>query len=95
MPSRHQIQCINRSDRLNHHRRIRSVGGVNADGSRWKISEAAAIAGIEAGQWSFYVSCAGQDVEVVVAISKYGSKYIKTAVDGLHPDILLALPECK
>lgn len=96
MPSRYQIHCIGRSDRLNHDRRIRHIGGVNVDGARWKISEAAAIAGIESGRWRFYVSRDGHDVEIVVAISKYGSKYIKTADDdGLHPDGLLALPECR
>jgi hypothetical protein len=96
MPSRHQIQCVGRSDRLNHDRRIRTIGGVNADGARWTISEAAAIAGIESGEWSFFVSRAGHRVEIIVATSKYGGKYIKTADDdGLHPDGLLALPECR
>ena len=101
MPTRHQIpryqvHCVGRSDRLNHDRRIRRIGGVNADGARWQISEEAAIAGIEAGRWCFYVSRAGQDVDIVVAISKYGNKYIKAADDeGLHPDRLLALPECR
>jgi len=95
MPSRHQIHCVGRSDRLNHDRRIRSIGGVNADGARWKISEETAIAGIESGQWSFHVSRAGHEIEIVVALSKYGSKYLKTADDGLHPDSLLGLPECR
>ena len=95
MPSPYQICCICRSDRLNHDRRIRAIGGVNPDGSRWKISEETAIAGIESGQWRFFVSHAGRAVEVVVATSKYGSKYIKTAEDqGLHPECLLGLPEC-
>ena len=96
MPSRYQIHCVSRSDRLNHDRRIRRIGGMNADGARWQISEAAAIAGIESGEWSFYLSRAGQNVEIVIAISRYGNKYLKTADDdGLHPDGLLALPECR
>jgi Protein of unknown function (DUF3892) len=93
---RYQIQCVGRSDRLNHDRRIRRIGGVNADGARWQISEATAIAAIEAGQWSFYVAHAGSAVDIVVATSRYGNKYIKTvADDGLHPEILLALPDCR
>jgi hypothetical protein len=96
MPSRHQICWVTRSDRLNHDRRIHSIGGVNPDGARWQISEQAAITGIEAGRWSFYVSRAGHDLDVVVATSKYGGKYLKTETDdGLHPEGLLALPECR
>jgi len=38
---------------------------------------------------------AGHDAEVIVALGKYGRKYLKTALDGLHPDSLLALPECR
>src|SRR5437868_1537586 len=91
---RYQIHCVGRSDRLNHDRRIRRIGGINADGARWQISEEAAIAGIEAGRWCFYLSRAGQEVDIIVAVSKYGSKYLKTATDQLHPEILLALPEC-
>jgi hypothetical protein len=96
MPSRYQICCIRRSDRLNHDRRIRLIGGVNPDGARWQISEETAIAGIETGQWQFYVARAGHQVDIVVAISRYGGRYIKAADDaGLHPDSLLALPECR
>jgi hypothetical protein len=32
-----QIKCINKSDRPNPHERILYVGGVNADGKRWKL----------------------------------------------------------
>ena len=95
MPRRYLIHCISRSDRLNHDRRIRGVGGVNPDGAHWRLSEAAAIAAIEAGSWSFYLAVDGREVAVVVAVSKYGSKYLKGAGDALHPDSLLALPECR
>jgi len=94
MPPRYRICCIKRSDRLNHDRRIRSFGGVNPDGARWTIGEAALIAGIEEGRWRFYVVRDGADLDLIVATSKYGNKYIKTAEDGLHPETLLALPEC-
>ena len=94
MPPRYRIHCIKRSDRLNHDRRIRSFGGVNPDGARWSIREAALIAGIEEGRWQFYVTRDGAEVELVVATSRYGNKYVKAADDNLHPDTLLALPEC-
>jgi hypothetical protein len=94
VPGRYLIGCITRSDLLNHDRRLRAIGGVNPDGARWRITEAEAIAAIEAGSWSFYITQHGREQPVIVAISRYGSKYLKCAADPLHPDSLLALPEC-
>ena len=52
-----------------------------------------AIAGIERGQWAFYVSVGGNSVWVIIALHN-GNKYLKTQADGIHPDNLLALPDC-
>ena len=56
MPTRHQICCIARSPFMNHHQRLRYVGGVTPDGAWWKIPETDAIAAIEAGRWTFFVA---------------------------------------
>ncbi len=94
MASRHEIKCINKTDRYNAHERIRAVGGVNPNGTAWKLSQENAIAGMEARQWEFFVRVDGRMVDVTVAMSRYGNKYLKTTADGEQPNNLLSLYEC-
>ena len=94
MPPRYLISCVTRSALMNHDRRIMGIGGVNRDGAHWRLSQDNAIAAIEAGRWSFYIERGARAVPVVVGVSKYGTKYLKTSADALHPETLLALPGC-
>ena len=89
-----QILCINKSDRTNPHERITHIGGINNNGQRWLITQQEAISGIEEGRWDFHVRVGYRDVKVIVAVSQYGNKYIKTEADSYQPDNLLSLPEC-
>jgi hypothetical protein len=94
MAERHEVLCINKNDRNNPYERITHIGGRNSEQSRWRITQQEAIDGIESGKWAFYVRRGGHTVDVLVAKSRYGNKYIKTTADGDAPDNLLSLPEC-
>ena len=94
MTARVEIRCVNKSDRFNPYERIISVGGVAGDNTRWKLPQQRAIELIEAGRNSFYVNRSGNAVEVIIAVSQYGHKYLKTTADAEQPNNLLSLPEC-
>jgi len=51
MTNRRQVSCVNKSDRMNPHERILNIGGLNSDGTRWRISQQSAIEGILSGKW--------------------------------------------
>lgn len=94
MAARHEIKCINKIPRTEPHERIKSVGGVNPNGERWKFTQPDAIAGIESGKWSFFVRANLKEVDVIVRVSRFGHKYLTTEPDGEAQNNLLNLPEC-
>lgn len=89
-----QVRCVSKADRDSAHERILGIGGINSDGSRWKLSQDRAVEGIEGGKWEFYVFANYQTVKVVVAVSRFGNKYLRTEADDEQPNNLLSLPEC-
>jgi Protein of unknown function (DUF3892) len=95
-PSSHrsEVKCIDKASGREPHLRIKNVGGINADGSQWKLSEEDAITGIESGKWQLYVTRRGRDSAVVVAW-RSGRRYLKSESDEEVPSSLLKLPECQ
>ena len=92
----HEVTCINKRDRDNPYEGITHIGGSSGgeSGGRWKITQKQAIEGIESGKWEFYVQKGRERVNVIVAVSRYGNKYLKTEADDEIPNNLLSLPEC-
>jgi hypothetical protein len=84
-----QVTCINKTDRYNPHERIRNIGGQG-----FRYSQPDAISYIERRVHSFYVSVGRNTVNVIVATHQ-GNKYLKTENDGVQPDNLLSLLECR
>ena len=90
-----RITCITKTDRWNPHERISHVGGNNADGTRWLLTQAEAIDGIRLNKYSFYVEQpAGHVADVIISTSGYGYEYLKTRSDGEQPNNLLSLNQC-
>jgi len=93
MPASFEVTCIRKRQHQDPHERIEALGGRQANGGAWRLSEAEAIAGLNLGKLSLYVSVGGKTVQVVVA-EHMGRAYLKTTADGYAPNNLLSLPEC-
>lgn len=90
----YRVDCINKSDRHSQWERITHLGGVgDRDNKRWKCTQQECIDFIEK-KVRFYVSKNGHEVDLVVAVSASGNKYVKTTADHDTQDNLLSLPEC-
>jgi hypothetical protein len=61
---------------------------VNADRTRWSLSQSAAIALIETGTDEFFFHAGDQTVRVVV-LTHRGEKYLQSEREETHPDDLL------
>ena len=94
MPKLVQILYV-KSDNTNLHPRVQYVGGMNPDGTRWNLSEDAAIAGMKVGKWRFWTAGGKKSVWVVAAKSASGREYLKAETDWVQPATLLALPDCQ
>jgi hypothetical protein len=70
--------------------RVASIAGINADLTRWNLTQPAAIALIEKGTDEFFYH-AGTEVVRVVVKTHGGEKYLQSERERTHPDELLTL----
>lgn len=96
MPSRFKvrIRCINRTGHSAVSQKIRFIGGLNEDGSAWKLSQKVAVDLIKNGKYRLYVVVNRKPVSVIVGTSPDGQNYLKAEIDAEEPSSLLNLPEC-
>ncbi len=87
---RRAISSVGRAYSRDPLERIASIGGVNADHTRWNLSQPAAIALIEQGTDEFFFRLEDQVVRVVV-LARGGEKYLQSERETTHPDDLLNL----
>lgn len=88
----HQILCVDRSKQIEPHERIVRIGGENADGSTWRITQDEAVAGIQNRRWRFWAHVAGESVWAFAARWPWGQLYLE--VEAARPLLLLTLPPC-
>ena len=85
---RRSISTVERAYSLDPLERVASIGGVNADHTRWNLSQPAAIALIEKGTDEFFFHVGDHRVRVVV-LAHHGEKYLQSERETTHPDDLL------
>ena len=96
MPSRprFRIKCVNRTGYSAVHQKSRFIGGLNSDGSAWKLSQEKAVDSIGNGTLQLYLVVDREPVSVIVATLNHGRKYLKAETDPEERSLLLNLPEC-
>jgi len=87
-----QIQFVSKSANGNAREDISYIGGIDPAGAKWRLSEPDAIAGIESGDWRFYVRIDGHAVWLNIARNPDGKKYLNAETLAAIPDPLLSLP---
>lgn len=92
MTARFQVRFTDKGQGTQPQDRIAAIGGLDPHAKPWKLTGAEAVAGVEKGEWSFFVRGAGGEAEIVVASTAQGQKYLKAAGDLDQPETLMNLP---
>ena len=84
-----QLICVNTIPGNRTHEGITHLGGFSSWWTRGEV-----IASIETCSNMYYTLIGGERAEVGVVSGLYG-KHVRTHVDGVYNDNLLALPDCR
>lgn len=68
--------------------RITHLGGHG-----WRKTRAELVSCIEQGTDDYYITHYGVPARLLVATSRFGSKYVKSELEGEEPHFLLSLPQ--
>jgi hypothetical protein len=82
------ISSVGRAYSRDPFERVACIGGVNADFTRWSLTQPAAIALIEQGTDEFFFQ-RGTDIVRVIVVTHGGEKYLQSEREATHPDDLL------
>lgn len=93
MASKRIVSCVTLSPGTTS-ARAGMIGGFHPDGRWWSLSADAAMAGIERGEWAFYVEVATGLVPVTVRGTGTGDRYLSADSDGAGTDPLASLQKC-
>lgn len=86
-----QVTCSTK-DGPDQDRRIDGIGGTAGGG--WYLATPDAITAIKSGEWTFYTVTNGVRANVLVR-GHPPREYLTTSPDGIRPNNLLALPNCR
>ena len=93
MALRRQVHCVVRDNSEHGNQRITHLGGRNPDGTRWYATTTEAISRIHSGEWTFFISVAGNETEVIVR-QREDTWVLTTQRDAYEGNNLGNLPEC-
>jgi hypothetical protein len=93
-----RITCINKDngDHYDPHEAITHLGWVEeSTGKSDKCTRADMVDFLEKGNSAYVKDAWGNIASLVVRISRFGNKFVKTVADGRETNNLLVLLECK
>lgn len=92
MTARFQVRFTRKGTGTQPQERVTAIGGLDPHAILWSLTGDEAVAGVESGEWSFFVRGADGETEIVVASTTRSDKYLKAACDKEQPETLINLP---